>query len=85
MSGSLGDTRTDVARIGTELDSLGAELAGLRDANGSGGGGSAPPLRLFVVLLLSWLLVPALGALVGGVVLLRLGRTPGAEAPGAEA
>ena len=83
VSGSLGDTRTDVARIGTELDSLSAELAGLRDANGSGG--PAPPLRLFVVLLLTWLLVPALGALVAGVVLLRLTRAPGAEAPAAEA
>ena len=70
VGGSLGDTRGDVARIGTELEALSAELAALREANGSGG--SAPPLRLFVVLLLAWLLVPAVGALLGGVALLRM-------------
>jgi hypothetical protein len=69
LGGSLGDTRTDVARIGTGLEALSAELATLREANGSGG--SAPPLRLFVALLLAWLLVPAVGALLGGLVLLR--------------
>lgn len=69
LGGSLGDTRTDVARIGTELEALSAELATLRET--SGPGGSAPPLRAFVVLLLAWLLVPAVGALLGGLVLLR--------------
>jgi hypothetical protein len=69
LGGSLGDTRTDVARIGTELEALSAELAALREANGPAG--SAPPLRAFVVLLLAWLLVPAVGAVLGGLVLLR--------------
>ena len=70
---SLGETRTDVASIGTELDGLSAELDALREANGTGG--SAPPLRLFVVLLLAWLLIPALGGLLGGLALLRVPRS----------
>ena len=74
VGGSLGDTRGDVARIGTELETLSAELAALREANGSGG--SAPPLRLFVGLLLAWLLVPAVGALLGGLALLRMPPPP---------
>ncbi len=69
VSGSLGDTRTDVARIGGELDGLSAELSALREANGAGG--SAPPLRPFVLLLMAWLLVPAVGGLLGGLLLLR--------------
>ncbi|MDQ3690703.1 MAG: hypothetical protein M3406_11870 [Chloroflexota bacterium] len=75
VGGSLGATRSDVTRIGTELNTLSAELAVLRDANGAGGSG--PPLRLFVLLLLAWLLVPAVGGLLGGLVLLRLPRTAG--------
>ncbi len=74
VAGSLGDTRVDVARIGTELDGLSRELAALRDA--SGNGVAAPPIRLFVTLLLLWLLVPALGGLVAGVVLLRKAPRP---------
>lgn len=73
VGGSLGNTRVDVARIGTELDGLSRELGALRDA--SGNGVAAPPIRLFVTLLLLWLLVPALGGLVAGVVLLRTART----------
>lgn len=69
VGGSLGDTRTDVARIGGELEGLSAELDSLRDANGAGG--SAPPLRPFVLLLMAWLLVPAIGGLLGGLLLLR--------------
>jgi len=69
VGGSLGDTRTDVARIGGELDGLSAELSALREANGAGG--SAPPLRPFVLLLMAWLLVPAVGGLLGGLLLLR--------------
>jgi hypothetical protein len=76
LGGSLSDTRTDVARIGSELEALSAELAALREANGPGG--SAPPLRAFVVLLLTWLLVPAVGAVLGGLVLLR--RPPASAA-----
>lgn len=72
VGGSLSDTRTDVVSIGRELDGLSAELDALRQANGTGG--SAPPLRLFVVLLLAWLLIPALGGLLGGLALLRAPR-----------
>jgi len=72
VGGSLGATRTDVTSIGTELDELSVQLAGLRDANGSGG--TAPPLRPFVILLLSWLLVPAVGGLLAGLALLRRPR-----------
>lgn len=69
VAASLGDTRTDVSRIGTELDALSAELGALREANGTGG--TAPPLRFFVLLLLAWLLVPAAGGLLMGLALLR--------------
>ena len=69
VGGSLGDTRADVATIGTELEGLSAELDALREANGTGG--AAPPLRLFVLLLLAWLLVPAVGGLLAGLALLR--------------
>jgi hypothetical protein len=75
---SLGDTRTDVARIGTELAGLSAELGALRDANDTSG--TAPPLRILVLLLLAWLLVPAAGGLLIGLSLLRPART---VAPGA--
>ena len=51
---------------------MSAQLAALRDANGTDS--SAPPLRLFVVLLLVWLLVPAIGGLLAGLTLLRLPR-----------
>ena len=66
---SLGDTRTDVARIGTELAGLSAELSALRGANDTSG--TAPPLRILVLLLLAWLLVPAAGGLLIGMSLLR--------------
>jgi hypothetical protein len=75
VGGSLGDTRIDVASIGTELGGLSAELAALRDTNGAGG--SAPPLRLFVVLLLVWLLIPTFGGLLAGLALLRFPRPSG--------
>lgn len=71
---SLGDTRTDVTRIGTELDGLSAELGALRDANDTTG--TVPPLRIFVLLLLAWLLVPAAGGLLMGLALLRFARPP---------
>lgn len=72
VGGSLGATRSDVTRIGTELNTLSAELAVLRDANGTDG--AAPPLRPFVMVLLAWLLVPAIGGLLGGLALLRIPR-----------
>ncbi|MGI8657855.1 MAG: hypothetical protein ACR2K4_03670 [Candidatus Limnocylindria bacterium] len=69
VAGSLGDSRVDIARIGSELGELSTELGVLREAGGSGA--SAPPIRLFVMLLLAWLLVPALGGVVTGIMLLR--------------
>jgi hypothetical protein len=69
VAGSLGDTRTDVVRVGTELEALGAELDSLRGSSDTGG--EAPPLRLFLGLLIAWLALPALGALATGLALLR--------------
>ncbi len=74
VAGSMGDTRVDVAKIGTELDGLGRELNELRDA--SGDGVSAPPIRLFVLLLLAWLLLPAIGSIAGGAALVRTAPPP---------
>lgn len=71
VADSLGETRPDVASIGTELEVLSGELELLRATDEEGG---SPPLRLFVALLLAWLLIPALGALIGGVSLVRSGR-----------
>lgn len=68
VASSLDDTRADVSSIGEELDDLGTELAVLRDSTGTGG--DAPSVRPFVLLLLAWLLIPALGAVLGGVALL---------------
>jgi hypothetical protein len=69
VGGSLDATRSDIADIGLELESLGGELEALRGADPEAGG--APPLTLFVMLLLAWLAVPAVGALVAGIALLR--------------
>ena len=81
LAGSLGDTRTDVASIGTELAGLSSELSDLREANGTSGTGTgtAPPLRIFVLLLLAWLLVPAAGGLLMGLALLRPARLQAAS------
>jgi hypothetical protein len=70
VASSLDDTRTDVSSIGDELDELGTELAVLRDSTGSGG--DAPSVRPFVLLLLAWLLVPALGGVLGGMAVLGM-------------
>lgn len=75
VGASLGDTRTDVARIGPQLLGLSEELDGL---GGETDGGTAPPLRLFVTLVLGWLLMPAIASLVAGLVLLN-SRAPRAE------
>lgn len=74
VASSMGDTRVDVAGIGAELEILSDELDTLREA--SGGGASAPPIRLFVFLLLGWLLVPAIGGILGGLALLRTSVPP---------
>jgi hypothetical protein len=69
VGASLGDTRTDVARIGPELSALGAELTSLGETPNAAT--AATPLRLFVVLLLVWLVMQAAGSLVAGIALLR--------------
>jgi len=69
VGSALGDTRTDVARIGPELQGLSDQLDDLRGE--SAGPGTSPPLRLFVVLLLAWLLTQAVGSLVAGMALVR--------------
>ena len=72
VGGSLGGTRTDVAVIGVELDTLSRELDALRGSGEADAG--PPPLRLFVALLLGWLAIPAVAALLIGLVLLRPAR-----------
>jgi hypothetical protein len=69
---SLSATRGDMTVIGEELDQLAVELGALRDASSTNG--SAPPVRLFVVIVLAWLGLQALAALVGGLALLRRPR-----------
>lgn len=76
VSSSLDDTRSDVSGIGTELDRLGVELAVLRDSTGAGG--DAPSVRPLVMLLLAWLLIPALGGIIGGMAVLRVPPRVGA-------
>jgi hypothetical protein len=71
---SLGDTRTDLVVVGTELGRLADRLESLRSAGGADDGSDPPPLRLFVILLLVWLLLPAIAALVTGLALLRRTR-----------
>ncbi|HJP70090.1 MAG TPA: hypothetical protein VJ975_00020 [Candidatus Limnocylindria bacterium] len=71
VSGSMSETRTDVAVIGVELDGLSDQLETLESTTGPVG---APPLRLFIGLLLAWLAAPAIGAIVVGAVLLRNSR-----------
>ena len=79
VGSSLSDTRADMARIGAELDQLAVELGALRDASSDGGGG-APPLRLFVTLMLIWLGLQAVAATIGGLALLRPPRVVVVEA-----
>ncbi len=69
VGASLGDTRADVARIGPELSALSTELTALGDTPNASS--AATPLRLFVVLLLLWLVMQAAGSLAAGIVLLR--------------
>jgi len=76
VAASLDETRGDVSGIGVELDALASQLAVLQESTGSGA--SAPPIRPFVILLLAWLLVPAVGGVIGGLAVLRLARAPAA-------
>lgn len=73
VGGSLGDTRTDAVRVGTELEALSDRLDSLRGSSGTSDD-APPPLRLFIGLLLAWLALPALGAVVAGLALLRRPR-----------
>ncbi len=73
VGSSLGDTRTEMASIGPELEALSDDLRALGvepEASGTG-----PGLRLFVLLLLVWLVMQAAGSLVAGLVLLRAPAT----------
>jgi hypothetical protein len=69
VAGSLDDTRSDVSAIEVQLERLSAELALLQDSTGAAG--EPPPIRLFVLALAGWLLVPAAGGIVGGLALIR--------------
>jgi len=69
VGASLGDTRTDVARIGPQLEQLSLQLERL--GAGSEPGAATPPLRIFVLVLLAWLLMQAVGSLMGGLALIR--------------
>lgn len=66
---SLGSTQADIATIGDELDLLASELEDLGSATQLDEG--APPVRIFVGLLLVWLGVQVVAAFVGGIVVLR--------------
>jgi hypothetical protein len=70
VGGSLSDTRADAAVIGVELEGLGDELEALREATPN----EPIPVRALVGLLVAWLALPAVGALVAGVTLLRAVR-----------
>ena len=69
-AGSVTDVRADAAAIGEQLDALADELTGLR--------GSVPanpvPIRGLVALLLAYLTLPAVAALVSGLLIVRAQR-----------
>lgn len=75
VGASFSDTRTDMAAIAVQLELLADELGRLRDS--SGAAGEAPPIRLFVTMVVAWLALQALGAVAAGVFVLR-GRRPSA-------
>lgn len=68
VGGSLGDTRTDLILVGAELDTLGDRIERLRGTDETS---AAPSLRLFVILLVIWLVLPAVASLVTGLAMLR--------------
>ena len=74
VGASLGDTRTDLARVAPELQNLSDELAAL--GGGTERGAGTPPLRVFVIVLLAWLLMQAAGSLLGGLALVRPRAAP---------
>ena len=72
VGSSLGDTRTDAARIGPELTTLSEQLSALgADPERPRGTVGSPPLRAFVVLLLAWVGMQAFVSLVAGITLVR--------------
>ena len=72
VGASLGDTRTDAARIGPELATLGEQLRTLgADPELPTGSAGSPPLRAFVVLVLAWVAMQAFVSLVVGLTLAR--------------
>jgi hypothetical protein len=76
VGGSLSDTRADAAVIGVELAGLGDELDALREATPN----EPIPVRGLVALLVVWLALPAVGALIAGLSLLRATRRAAATA-----
>ena len=72
VGSSLGDTRTEVARIAPELEGLSEELRSLGTQPEAAT--AAPGLRLFIVLLLVWLVMQSLGSMIAGSALLRSPR-----------
>ncbi len=73
---SLDATRTDVGQIGDELTVLAEEIESLQADTQAAGGG--PQLRFFVVLLLAWITVPAVGSILLGLAMLNRGASTAA-------
>jgi len=69
-AGSVSDVRTDAASVGAELDGLARELETLRDSVPD----TSVPVRGLVALLLAYLTLPAVAALIAGLLLLRAQR-----------
>ena len=67
---SVSDVRADAAAVGAELDGLATELEALRDSIPN----ATVPVRGLVALLLAYLTLPAIAALVAGLLLLRAQR-----------
>jgi hypothetical protein len=74
VGAALSDTQGDIVLVGTRLEDLAGDLAALSPSGSASD--RMPPLRLIVVLLAVWLGLPAAGALLAGIWLLRGGRTP---------
>lgn len=74
VGASLGDMRTNVARIAPQLEQLSDELTAV--GGGVERGAGTPPLRVFVIVLLAWLLMQAVGSLLAGLTLMRPPRVP---------
>jgi hypothetical protein len=72
VGASLGDTRTNVARIGPQLSNLSDRLTSLgAPPDGSSTAVGSPPLRLLVVVVLAWVVMQSVGSLFAGLALVR--------------